>query len=128
VTLACISIFLFTKTHPEKTLKARKPLEHLSLLVITRTIPGEPLSPRKKWRNFIYRFCGYTIIFCIILLGIQSIPSIHDSVEHLHPMFWLESIAVVAFGVSWLIKGETLLKDRKSDRESELPAQAQVRT
>jgi hypothetical protein len=128
LTLAYISLFLFTKTYPEKTLRPRKPLEYLSLLMVTRTIPGEPLKPRKKWRNVIYRICGYTILACIALLGLVAVPSINNLVKQLHPVFWLESIAVVAFGFSWLIKGETLLKDRKSGGKSDLPAPAQVRT
>jgi hypothetical protein len=28
------------------------------------------------------------------------------------PVFWLESIALWAFGISWLVKGETILKDK----------------
>jgi hypothetical protein len=30
----------------------------------------------------------------------------------LKPVFWLESIAVVAFGISWLVKGEAIFKDQ----------------
>jgi hypothetical protein len=112
LTLAYISLFLFTKTHPDNTLKPGKPLGYLSLLMVTRT--RRPLERRKKWRNVIYRFCGYAIIVCIVLLGLVAIPSLKNPVEHLHPVFWLESVAVVAFGFSWLVKGETLLKDRKS--------------
>jgi hypothetical protein len=26
--------------------------------------------------------------------------------------FWMETIAVVAFGISWIIKGEMILKDK----------------
>jgi hypothetical protein len=28
-----------------------------------------------------------------------------------NPVFWLETIAILAFGVSWLTKGEAILKD-----------------
>jgi hypothetical protein len=27
------------------------------------------------------------------------------------PLFWSESVAVVSFGVAWLVKGETIFKD-----------------
>jgi len=124
LTLAYMSIFLFTRTHPSKMLSPRKPLEYLSLLVATRTVPGEPLEPRKKWRNVIYRVCGYAIVLCVVLIGIVAIPAIKNLVEQLHPVFWLESIAILAFGFSWLIKGDTILKDRKSGRKSDLPAPA----
>jgi len=50
---------------------------------------------------------------CIVLMAIYSfIPG--KSVAFLssaHPIYWLEALAIVAFGVSWLIKGETILKD-----------------
>jgi hypothetical protein len=117
VTLACISLFLFTKTRPDQTLRPHKPMEYLSLFVVTRTKAGQPLNPRKKWRNVIYRICGYTILACIAVMGLVAIPSIRDHVKQWYPVFWLESLAVVAFGSSWLIKGETILKDRKSDEK-----------
>jgi hypothetical protein len=28
------------------------------------------------------------------------------------PLFWLEAVAVFAFGVSWLTKGEVILADK----------------
>ena len=31
--------------------------------------------------------------------------------EKYKPIFWFESLALVAFGVSWLVKGEIILKD-----------------
>jgi hypothetical protein len=34
-----------------------------------------------------------------------------------HPIFWLESIAIWAFGFSWLTKGETILKDKPASIE-----------
>lgn len=115
VTLACISLFLFTKTRPGQTQEPHKLREYLSLMVVTRTKPGQPLNPHKKWRNVIYRVCGYTIVGCLVIMGIGTIPSIKGHFSQLHLTFWLESLAVVAFGFSWLVKGETILKDRKSD-------------
>jgi hypothetical protein len=123
LTLACMSIFLFTKTNPYQTPEPRKPAEYLSLFVVTRTKPGLPLNPRKKERNIIYRVCGWVILFCIIIIGIVGIKSIHDQVQQYNLVFWFESIAVLAFGVSWLIKGETLLKDRKNDVRFDLRVQ-----
>jgi hypothetical protein len=35
-------------------------------------------------------------------------------VERFEPRFWLESIAIVAFGISWLTKGEAILKDQET--------------
>lgn len=127
-TLACISIFLFTKTNPYQTLKPRKLRDYLSMFVVTRTKPGLPLNPRKKQRNFIYRVCGYTILFCIAVMGIVAIPSIKEHVEQWYPVFWLESVAVFAFGTSWLIKGETILADRESDQKFDQRVQRRLGT
>ena len=115
-TLACMSIFLFTKTNPYQTLKPRKLGDYLSMLVMTRTKPGLPLNPRKKWRNIIYRVCGYFMLLCIIGMAIVGISSIKEHVKQYYPVFWLEWLAIFAFGVSWLMKGEWLLADRETDR------------
>jgi hypothetical protein len=37
--------------------------------------------------------------------------------KELHPLLWLETLAIWAFSVSWLVKGEFLvLKDGSADR------------
>ena len=126
LTLAVISLFRFTKTNPENTRRPSKLLDYFSLLWVTKTIPGKPLGRRKKWRNRIYRICGYTIVVCVFLLKLVMRPSIETQFEHIHPVFWLETIAVVAFGVSWLIKGETLWRDPKSDLAASAPIKSQV--
>ena len=33
------------------------------------------------------------------------------SLSDIEPVFWLESLALWAFGISWLVKGGLLLKD-----------------
>jgi hypothetical protein len=127
LTLACMSIFLFTKTNPYQTLKPRKPMDYLSMFVVTRTKPELPLNPRKKHRNIIYRVCGYLILFCIIAMGIVGIKSIKEHVQQCNLVFWLESIAVFAFGASWLIKGETILADREKDKKFDRRLQRKLR-
>ncbi len=127
-TLACMSIFLFTKTNPYQTLKPRNLKDRLFMFVMTRTKPGMPLNPRKKRRNIVFRVCGYLIIFCIIGMVIVGIPSIKEHVQQYNLVFWLESIAVFAFGASWLIKGDTILADRKSDKRFDERIQRRLKT
>ena len=90
LTLSYFSLFLFTKTNPE----------------------GVP-SRRKLQRNKVYRVCGFTMVLCLLLILIEGrLPNaLKESLKAYHPVFWLESIAVVAFGISWLTKGEAILKD-----------------
>jgi hypothetical protein len=45
------------------------------------------------------------------LIPVAKYKPIAIYVGPLNPVFWLESLAVEAFGVSWLTKGETILKD-----------------
>jgi hypothetical protein len=116
LTLALISILLFTKTNPYQAVKPRKFTDYLAMFFVTRTKPEFPLNPRKKKRNVIYRACGWIILFCIAGMLIVGIPCIKEHVDKYHPVFWLESIAVFAFGASWLVKGDTILADRNNDQ------------
>ena len=88
-------------------------LIYFSLCLFTRTDPEVPRTPQKIHRDRIYRTCGYTMIACMLLIGAYLF--IEDTAVALHPYtpaFWLEGIAIVAFGVSWLVKGEAILEDR----------------
>jgi hypothetical protein len=86
-------------------------LAYFSLALFTKSDPAKIPTPQKRKRNTVYRVCGYTILACILLTAVVALPSVKPLVERLTPVFWLESAAVVAFGVSWLTKGETILKD-----------------
>jgi hypothetical protein len=85
ITLACISLFLFTITNTNPTLRKRK-------------------------RNWIYRGCGITIFGALIALGLFY--KFFDQ-ETSHFVYWTETLALVAFGVSWLVKGGALYGDIK---------------
>jgi hypothetical protein len=82
VLLAVFSLFLFTKTDPR--------------LAMTR---------QKEQRNRVYRISGWTIVAALVAVPTTKVAHVPDS---WHTFLWLESIMVVAFGVSWLIKGEFL--------------------
>jgi hypothetical protein len=82
-----------------------------SLFLFTRSAPNAPVTDAKKRRNLLYRICGGIIVGAIVLVVVSNAVSPPKS---WHALFWLESIAVVAFGVSWLVKGGFLgiLADR----------------
>jgi hypothetical protein len=50
---------------------------------------------------------------CILLMTIYTFlpKSATSSLEGYHPIFWLETLAILAFGLSWLTKGEAILAD-----------------
>ena len=85
----------------------------ISFWLFTRTDPATGRSEQKKIRDLIYRGCGIVIALCLALVPIESLV-IGAPIQGIHPLFWLEAIAVVAFGISWLVKGETILKDKPS--------------
>ncbi len=94
LTLAYFSICLFTKSEGEKT-------------------------PKKRQRNLVYRACGYVMLLALAFIAleflIQYLELLPEAtlrmIESLDPRFWLESIAMLAFGVSWWVKGEAILRD-----------------
>lgn len=86
-------------------------LAYFSLVLFTKSAPSVPPTPRKLLRNRVYRFCGWTIIACLALIlvigNFSTLP-----LKQVNPVFWLESLAIVAFGFSWLTKGEAILADQ----------------
>ncbi|WKZ34415.1 MAG: hypothetical protein QY332_12410 [Anaerolineales bacterium] len=90
LTLIYFSLFLFTKTHPNKS-----------------------QTNRKKQRNIVYKVCGYTMALCVLLIVIFFLlpHSLETRLNGLNLLYWLETVAILAFGVSWLTKGEAILQD-----------------
>ncbi len=66
----------------------------------------DALDRDKVSRNRIYRGCGVIIFASIVIMGALKFLKIDFPLPNW--MFWFESIAVWAFGVSWLVKGEAL--------------------
>ena len=88
ILLAINSIFLFTRT---------------SKVLVTL---------QKITRNKIYVVCGIVILVCV--LGLLLSYFMLTPVQRFESKIFLilESIALLAFGISWLIKGETLFTDK----------------
>lgn len=61
---------------------------------------GEQASPSKRRRNIVYLVCGIAIIASIVWAGIAGYLD--------RSIFWPESVALVAFSISWLVKGYAL--------------------
>ena len=90
-------------------------LSGISLFLFTKTDPGP--TKRKLKRNRIYIACGLTMVASLIATEIFILFFEDD-----HPRsdfeFWTETIALVAFGISWLTKGGTLYPDKKEIKKS----------
>ena len=64
-----------------------------------------PPTGRKLRRNTVYRVSGALILASIVLIAVAELTGVAASI---HPMLWLETVAILAFGVAWAVKGETL--------------------
>ncbi len=93
VALAYMSLFLFVKSDQKR----------------------HSQGPKKIMRNRIYRFCGILMFaaLIVVVLGLTGIIP-EETYDNLRLTFWMEAIAVEAFGFSWLVKGEALFSDTKN--------------
>ncbi|HVN59143.1 MAG TPA: hypothetical protein VMT63_12665 [Bacteroidales bacterium] len=86
ILLACYSIFVFTRSTGK-------------------------MSRQKKVRNKIYVACGIVMILSMIAIGVYVM--FIESESRKYPVtFWSETIALAAFGLSWLTKGGTISPDK----------------
>lgn len=112
VVIAWYALFVFTKPAPPfPRLRAflRRLIGKRGLPTDER--PAKDLKPRKRVRNGIYLACGGVIIACIVALLLPRVfPITLPPDAHLE--FWLETLAVCAFGFAWVVKGEVLLTDQ----------------
>lgn len=86
-------------------------LAYFCLVLFVKTRADGVMTERKKQRNLVYRVCGWTILACVALVAIYFALLTHTPLRQLNPVLWLESAAVIAFGISWLTKGEAILAD-----------------
>ncbi|MCQ6957091.1 hypothetical protein [Mucilaginibacter aquariorum] len=83
----------------------------MSLFLFTRTKAKGRMTNQKRKRNIVYRTCGIIMLVSIAIIASLKISAIGKILIPYKPVFWLETIALWAFGISWLTKGEFLLKD-----------------
>jgi small-conductance mechanosensitive channel len=96
--LAINSIFIFTLTKSKSIPKTRN----------------------KKIRNYIYIGCGVVILLSLLILFIRAL--VGAEVENSKTLLVFETIMLLAFGISWLVKGETLFKDKPKNLKEKVAA------
>jgi len=96
IILIVYSLFLFPKTHMDM-------------------VTGEKMfmGRQKKKRNVVYYICGsiMTASLLLIIAYMWILKNSYPELEGLNPVFWLESIVLLSFGISWLTKGQLLFRD-----------------
>ena len=62
-------------------------------------ITNKQLDRSKQRRNALHRWCGIVIVVCLLWAGIAGFVLEHS-------IFWPETFMLLAFGISWLVKGK----------------------
>lgn len=88
------------------------------LVLFRRSSPHAPITRRKRHRNRIYAACGFIILVCMFLMVAFTLNAWARAMRPSGLLFWCESLALAAFGVAWLTKGEGILRDKPSSRAS----------
>ena len=90
-----------------------------SLILFPRThmdmITGEKMfmGRQKRRRNVVYYICGslMTASLLLIILHVWFLGKHYPNLKSLNPVFWLEVVILLSFGISWLTKGQLLFRD-----------------
>lgn len=69
---------------------------------------NEDRGLEKRLRNTVYLICGISMILSVLWAASSLITDA--------PIFWPETIAILAFAISWLVKGEADLPVRRAIR------------
>jgi hypothetical protein len=88
-------------------------LIYFCLVLFTKTDPDKPPTDKKLQRNKVYRFCGYLMSLSVFLMAIHEVlpQPVVEPLSWLKAIYWLETISILAFGVSWFVKGGAIMKD-----------------
>lgn len=86
-------------------------LAYISLFEFTKSA-GAP-TRQKLRRNRVYRGAGWVMVACLAVMGSNGVLHLATGLSFLPANGILvgETVSVVAFAVSWLTKGEWILKD-----------------
>jgi len=91
-------------------------LAYFCLVLFKMTAQTKQVTRKKLQRNQVYTGCGYVIIASMLLIIVlKKILKVEHLVGNFSPTFCFESTALIAFGIAWLTKGETFLKDENPE-------------
>lgn len=101
IILIVYALFLFPRTHID-----RKTGEKLFM------------GRQKRKRNVVYYICGglMTVSLLLIIIYVAILEDQYPDLVRLDPVFWLETVVLLAFGISWLTKGQLFFRDESFRR------------
>lgn len=87
-------------------------LAFFCLYLFKLTADKKTMTRRKRIRNRVYTACGYSILASMVLIFVLAkLAGIAHLIGGISPMLCFETTALWAFGIAWLVKGETFLRD-----------------
>jgi hypothetical protein len=86
-------------------------LAYFCLILFKMSAANRTLTRKKLQRNKVYTVCGWVILASILAIVATKVFGLNYSILGLGPVFCFESTSLLAFGIAWLTKGETFLKD-----------------
>jgi nicotinamide riboside transporter PnuC len=84
----------------------------ISIFLFTR-YESTTITKEKKKRNLVYIVCGCVILFSILFIIVYSVVLQNTALTKFKPKLIFETLLLISFGISWLVKGETVFKDKK---------------
>jgi len=63
---------------------------------------------KKGRRSKIYFICGWIMILCILGIGLANLTMSDETIKTLKITYWGEAIALIAFGVAWIVAGKVI--------------------
>lgn len=90
-------------------------LSYMSIFLFTRSDKSKENRGRaKRRRNRVFRICGVIMLVAILVILANFLGLISDDAFERYALtFWMECVAVWAFGISWLVKAEVILRDER---------------
>jgi len=86
-------------------------LAYFSLVLFRETKDKATRTTQKRRRDVVYAICGSVMVLCLLLIVLVFLLPENSEIRQHHPVLWLESAAILAFGISWFTKGEWLFPD-----------------
>jgi hypothetical protein len=87
-----------------------------SFFLFTRSSGPVARGSRKYWRNATYRACGVVIIVALASLGVTMLATDDAFQDRTLILVIEEAVMLVAFGVSWFVKGGAILQDNTPEQ------------
>ena len=100
-------------------------LAYLCIFRFRKSAPGRHLTERKRRRNHVYEGAGLVMLACMFVIVALTIRSVLGRRHPSHWLFWCETVALIAFGVAWLTKGEGMLRDKPHSEHRAAPHAAE---